>query len=223
MMVYKKSVFDFSERNGHNTLMSIEDEDVSGGIKFRDRPGGSVLYQAAVDGKIDGILADNVSRMFRSMSDGIETAEFFIEIGCKLYFTDYGQHPVDISTESGFMWFTMQLMMAHLERMKIRKRTKDSHTIRRNNGFATSHAPYGFDKPTKEYEGQKNLKLVVNKQEMAVVEAIFNWKEKHSFSYQAIANQLNEMDIKTKNGNAWDKKTVFNVIKYHNSISKTVA
>lgn len=208
MEVYRQSVKNFSIRNEHEVVLTFEDEDVSGGIALKDRPSGSKLYEAAMARKIEGILADNVSRMFRDMEDGICMANRFREAGIKVFFSDFGAQPIDIETESGFLWFVMQLAMAHMERMKIRKRTKDSHAMRRKLSLATSHAPYGKDKT-------EDNRLVDNPAEMEVVNLIIKQRDALGYSFQAIADDLNKSSIPSKRGGLWDKKAVSNTIKYY--------
>jgi DNA invertase Pin-like site-specific DNA recombinase len=208
MEVYRQSVKNFSIRNEHDVILTFEDEDVSGGISLKDRPSGSKLYEAAMSRKIEGILADNVSRMFRDMEDGICMANRFREAGIKVFFSDFGAQPIDIETESGFLWFVMQLAMAHMERMKIRKRTKDSHAMRRKLNLATSHAPYGMDKT-------EDNRLVVNDTEMEVVNRMIEYRDGQGFSFQAIADLFNAEGTCSKRGGLWDKKAISNTIKYY--------
>ena len=139
-------------------------------------------------------------------------ANRFREAGIKVFFVDYGAHPIDIETESGFIWFVMQLTMAHLERMKIKKRTKDALRMRRNNGYATSHVPYGFDKEP------GTGKLIPVEGEMRAVKTIIEFRNVRLWSYEKIADELNFKGIPAKKGGKWDKKTVSNVYKYHTQL-----
>lgn len=207
LQVYRESVLMFAERNKYNVPVIYEDEDVSGGLAFRKRPEGRKVWEAAVEGRIKGILSDNVSRMFRDMEDGIVTANRLKEMNIKLFFVDYGSTPIDIQTESGFLWFVMQLTMAHIERMKIQKRTKDAHRIRRKNGLATSHTPYGKDK----IEGGR---LIDNPCEMSIVRKIVSMRDS-GCTFQSIADHLNHDKVPTKKGREWDKKTVSNTYNFH--------
>lgn len=209
MQVYRESVNNFCIRNNHTVSASFEDEDISGGMALKDRPEGAKLYEMAMAHRIDGILADNVSRMFRDMEDGISMANRFREAGIKVFFTDYGSEPIDIETESGFLWFVMQLTMAHIERMKIKKRTSDAHRMRRRNGLATSHAPYGYDK----VDGR----IIENNEEMTVVRFILLWRQDGE-SYDMIARRLNESDRKPKKGGQWSAKTIRDVVLYQEKL-----
>jgi DNA invertase Pin-like site-specific DNA recombinase len=146
LQVYRERMQSFCLRWNHEIVESFEDEDVSGGIPLKERPEGSKMYINLMQHKADGVLFDNISRMFRDMEDGVSTANRFTEAGIKMFVSDGSSDPIDIETESGFTFFVFQLMYAHLERMKIRKRTKDAHTMRRKNSLPTSQTPYGFDK-----------------------------------------------------------------------------
>ena len=102
-------------------------------------------------------------------------------------------------------------MYAHLERMKIRKRTKDAHTMRRKNNLPTSHAPYGFDK----VDG----KLVPNKDEMRWVRLIITMRNTDGATFDAIKDFLNDENVPTKKGGStWTKKVVYGIYNYHSKL-----
>jgi DNA invertase Pin-like site-specific DNA recombinase len=211
LQVYRERMNAFCIRWNHEIIQSFEDEDVSGGIPLRERPQGSIMYINLMQHKADGVLFDNVSRMFRDMEDGISTANRFTEAGIKLFVSDGSSDPIDIETESGFTFFVFQLMYAHLERMKIRKRTKDAHTMRRRTGLPTSHTPYGFDK----IDG----KLVPNSIEQRWVSIIKTMRDVDGRTFDQIKDFLNQEKAPTKKGGAtWTKKVVYGIYNYHNKI-----
>lgn len=211
LQVYRERMKSFCIRWNHEIIQSFEDEDVSGGIPLRERPQGSIMYFNLMQHKADGVLFDNVSRMFRDMEDGITTANRFTEAGIKLFVSDGSSDPIDIETESGFTFFVFQLMYAHLERMKIRKRTKDAHTMRRKTGLPTSHAPYGFD--------NVNGKLVANETEQRWVRIIKTMRDSDGRTFDQIKDFLNQEKAPTKKGGAnWTKKVVYGIYNYHNKI-----
>lgn len=193
--------------------MTFEDEDVSGGIKFKERPEGRKLYQRLMNKESDGMVADNVSRVFRSAADGFATIEEFRDAGVKFFICDQGQAPLDIDTEQGFIMFTIQLMTAQLERMKIKKRTQDAHSMRRKTGLATTHAQFGYDKIVEKSGDHIIRRVIENKAEQEVLSQIIEWHNGGS-TYYAIAMNLNEKGIPAKKGGTWTGKTVKGVIEY---------
>jgi DNA invertase Pin-like site-specific DNA recombinase len=211
LMVYRERMQAFCIRWNHDIIDSFEDEDVSGGIPLKERPEGSKMYLNLMQHKADGVLFDNISRMFRDMEDGISTANRFSEAGIKMYVSDGSSDPIDIETESGFTFFVFQLMYAHLERMKIRKRTKDAHTMRRKTGLPTSHAPYGFDK----VDGR----LIENPIEQRWVKVILSLRNDENKTFDYIKDFLNQENAPTKKGTSnWTKKVVFGIYNYHSKI-----
>ena len=211
LQVYRERMQSFCIRWSHEIIASFEDEDVSGGIPLKERPEGSKMYISLMQHKADGVLFDNISRMFRDMEDGVSTANRFQEAGIKMYVSDGSSDPIDIETESGFTFFVFQLMYAHLERMKIRKRTKDAHTMRRKNNLPTSHTPYGFDK----VDG----KLVPNTNEMRWVRLIITMRNTDGATFDAIKDFLNNERIPTKKGGStWTKKVVYGIYNYHSKL-----
>jgi DNA invertase Pin-like site-specific DNA recombinase len=211
LLVYKERMDAFCARWNHTIVDSWEDEDVSGGIPLKDRPAGSIMYKNLFLGKADGVLFDNVSRMFRDMEDGITTVNRFTESGIKMFVSDGSADPIDIESESGFLFFVMQLTFAHIERMKIKKRTKDAHTMRRKTGLPTSHTQYGFDKV--------NGRLVIREDEMDVVTLILKSRDEDKMTFDLITNNLNDQGIPSKKGGKWSKKVVFGVYNYHKKIA----
>lgn len=218
MQVYRESIERFCQYGGHQIDITFEDEDVSGGLPFRERPAGKLLFNRLMNGEVDGMVADNVSRVFRSAADGFATIELFRDAGVKFFICDQGQVPLDIDSEQGFIMFTIQLMTAQLERMKVKKRTADAHKVRRKIGLATSHAQYGYDKIVTHHGDQVVKKLVVNTDEMLVVKQMFQWRSE-GMSFYSIAKTLNEMNIQAKKGGSWTGKTVQGVIEYHNTVN----
>jgi DNA invertase Pin-like site-specific DNA recombinase len=203
--VYQKQCERFCETFNHELIQSFVDEDVSGKIEFKKRPQGKLCYELLMKGNV-GIITPNLSRIFRDAQDGMNTGFEFSNKGIVLYFTDMGGMPVNLKTSTGFMSFSMQLIMSHIERLMIIERTTNALKIKRENGQATSHVPFGFDKVGKS--------LVPNAKEQLVVDLINDLVER-KLSFLTISESFNDKGIKSKKGGKWTSKTVKGVYEYN--------
>ena len=219
IQVYRESIERFCKYGNHEIVGVYEDEDVSGGMPFKERPQGKLIYESLMNGDVDGMVADNVSRVFRSAADGFATIEEFRNAGVKFFICDQGQMPLDIDSEQGFMLFSFQLMYAQLERMKIKKRTTDAHSMRRKTGLATTHAQYGYNKVSEHHAGNLINKIVPCEVEQRIVAKILQWSQEGKTKY-SIAKSLNKKNIPAKKGGIWTGKTVAGVISYQDKICK---
>jgi DNA invertase Pin-like site-specific DNA recombinase len=219
IQVYRESIERFCKYGNHEIVGVYEDEDVSGGMPFRERPQGKLIYESLMNGDVDGMVADNISRVFRSAADGFATIEEFRDAGVKFFICDQGQVPLDVDSEQGFMLFSFQLMYAQLERMKIKKRTSDAHKMRRKNGLATTHAQYGYNKISDTQYGNLVNRVVPCEKEQEVVKQIMELHISNISNY-SIAKFLNNNGIPAKKGGIWTGKTIKGVIDYQLEISK---
>ena len=219
IQVYRESIERFCKYGNHEIVGVYEDEDVSGGMPFRERPQGKLLYESLMNGDVDGMVADNISRVFRSAADGFATIEQFRDAGVKFFICDQGQVPLDVDSEQGFMLFSFQLMYAQLERMKIKKRTSDAHKMRRKTGLATTHAQFGYNKISDTQYSNIVNRIVPCEKEQAVVKQIMELHISNISNY-SIAKFLNNNSIPAKKGGLWTGKTVKGVIDYQLEISK---
>jgi len=223
--LYIEQARKFCERYGHELVREFSDPDVSGGIPFRERPDGSKAYQMLINKEVDGIISDDTARSFRDVEDGISTWNRWTEAGRAIFYGDCFGEPLDISTPAGFRNAITPLVEAHMERLKIKYRTKRAMTRMRANSKITSHLPFGFSR--------NEFDLVEIPEEMAAVSQIMQWHHE-GFQYAKIAEMLNGLGIssKRKKGSVfgkknprvmsglWSGKTVKGVILYHSQLKK---
>lgn len=210
LQMYEQSIKRFCEYHNHTLVGQFQDEDVSGGIAFASRPSGSECYKLLMEGKADGIIVGDVSRMFRDLENGVVTERIFRENGIKMLFADGNGTPVDTTTETGFMMFLFPLLQAHLGRLNRKVTTTKNMEYRRKIGLATSHCPYGYYRSKTEGDN----KLYENPDEMLVVDFIFD-SVASSHTLTDIAKMLNNQGIKSKTGKLWSRASVESVQEYH--------
>lgn len=69
--------------------------------------------------------------------------------------------------------------------------------------YLGTHAPYGYDKITIVENKKKCPTLKINEEEANVVRMIFDWFVNENIGTQNIANRLNDLNIRTRNGHIW--------------------
>jgi len=210
LLRYEESTRQFCVRHNHNLVGVFSDEDVSGSTRFRDRPQGRIAFEMLITKQADGIIADDTTRMFRDLEDGIFTMNRIEEAGALLFYGDGYGEPVSIATPNGFRNAIYPLVDAHLERLKIKDRIIKSMVYKRSNGLATSLPPFGF----KRSEDKEDKKLYPIEEEMRVVDIIFAMYGRFG-NYSQVAEYLNENNLSSKHGGIWYGKTVKGVIEYH--------
>jgi DNA invertase Pin-like site-specific DNA recombinase len=87
------------------------------------------------------------------------------------------------------------------ERLCIRARTRGALKAKKARGEKTGgDCPFGFN----EDQGR----LIPNQEEQNVISEVLDLRDREGFSFQKIADFLNDRDIKTKTGKSWCRKTV---------------
>lgn len=194
----------FFERFGFQLGVMLTDEDVSAGIPFSERPNGSVIYNRLLTGQSHGVVSIKVDRMFRDAVDGLNVARMFNEKGFRMYFTEFGDNYIDISTYSGYMQFGLQLLMAEGERIRVKERTSAVLQHMKKSGRIYSSEPFGFTA----IDGRN----VPNESEQETIRQILAY---HALgkSLTWIAGQLNSLHIKPKRAICWTHGLVGRVIR----------
>lgn len=178
----------YLEAQGYEVAGVFTDVGVSGSIPIFERPQGKMMYDHMITGKADGMIALNLSRLFRNTQDAIAVADQMEKLGKSMILLD--MH-MDTSTPYGRAFYTIMNAMNQLERDQARERTRSVMQNLKSNLKVYGNVPYGFDRQGKD--------LVLNKGEMRVVRKIFMMHEE-GHSNRAIARQLTNWGIPTKTG-----------------------
>lgn len=101
---------------------------------------------------------------------------------------------------------------------KIQRRGMD--VSQKSGNFTKPVAPYGYDKVKVAINGKKHPTLEINEDEAKVVRMIFHWYVDEGIGALKIANRLNEMGLRTRNGILWKKTTILKMLKNEHYIGK---
>lgn len=178
----------YLEAQGYEVAGVFTDIGVSGSVPIFERPQGKLMYDHMITGKADGMIALNLSRLFRNTRDAITVADQMEKLGKSMILLD--MH-MDTSTPYGRAFYTIMNAMNQLERDQARERTRSVMQNLKSNLKVYGNVPYGFDRQGKD--------LVLNKGEMRVIRKIFMMYEE-GHSNRAIARQLTDWGVPTKTG-----------------------
>ena len=150
----------------------------------------------------DCLVVYSLSRLSRSTKDTLEIADQLSKKGVDLVSLS---ERIDTTSASGKMVFRLLAVLAEFERDQISERTKSAMGYKKANGGKVGPTPFGFD--------QLDGKLIPNEAELNVVK-VMRMLRARGFSYQRIADHLNENGIPTKNnGKQWFKAGVSYILK----------
>ena len=189
-----KVLLDFCNRKGFENVISLVDEDVSGGMQLFLRPQGKLLSETK---KGDTIIVTHSTRLFRNFRDSVCTALDFIDNGVNLIILDSGEEPISKDIQREMMMY-ISFLFAHVEKRQIGERTRNGLKNRRSNGQTNSRERFGYTNISKGKEGKE----VVNEKEIEILR-VMNDKRELGYSYAKIAKHLNDNQLYTKKGTKW--------------------
>ncbi len=139
-----------------------------------------------------GIVISKLDRLTRSVKDmGTLLEGYFI----KKYTLHVVDEKIDTGTASGIMMVNILMSVAQWERETISERTRAALQVKKDRGEKTGGLiPYGYD--------CKNGVLFENIYEKYIINDILNLKN-IGYSFQKIADQLNDAGHKTKTNKKW--------------------
>lgn len=98
----------------------------------------------------------------------------------------------------------LMIFCAEQERRNIEMRTRAGRAVKSaKGGYAGGRPPYGY----KTVRGV----LTVDEAEAPIVKMIFEMRDKHGFTFDAVAEYLNDQHTPTRTGKAWARGSVFKV------------
>lgn len=185
----------YATREGLTVIAELQD-DISGTVPIRQRPGGRSLYEFIDNHSADAVIFFTVDRITRD-EDLIEINMLRRDVrnaGMELHYANDGGK-ADLSTMGG-MIDTFKAAVAAEERKKIVERTIRGRNAKARAGkiIGAWRAPYGYRR-----DGDK---LVVDEKEAEIVRQMFAWyangdDEGKPITNAAIGRRLAEMRIPT--------------------------
>ena len=153
-----------------------------------------------VAGKIDMIITKSISRFARNTVTLLETVRRLKEINVDVYFEEQNIHSI---SGDGELMLTILASFAQAESLSVSENCKWRIRNKYKEGIPNTFSILGYDVS----KGQ----LTINQAEAETVKIIFSdYLSGHG--RLAIANKLNELGLKTKQGKAWDSSKIRDVL-----------
>lgn len=201
IIVQENKIREYCRFKNINLNQIITDEDISGGTPFRERPGGSQIFNSLSAG--DTIISIKPDRLFRNVQDALLTVDHWDHHNISLHIIDLGGNSIDTKTAMGRLFFTQAISMAEFERRITGERTKAILNNRKDSSKVYCNKILGFEKI--------NGELLPNPIEMQTVRKIFSLAANHNPNQ--IANALNQTGITTKTGSKFLPSTIRYILK----------
>ena len=188
-----------------------KDEGISG-KSIDERDGRKRLINDIKNNYIDNILVYKIDRLTRSTKDLIELIELFNTCNCSF---NSLTESIDTESPTGRMFIKIIGIFAEFERETIVERIKIGleRKVREGYTIANKNISYGY------YKNKGDNIQKINEFEKYIVRKIFNMFL-DGYSLIKISNYLNKYNIKTKNGNMWNSKTIKLILTNSNYIGK---
>ena len=196
-------ILDYAKLRGLKLLSRdvVIDDGVSGGIPLWDREAGGLLLDRIESGKYQHIIAVKLDRLFRLVSDALETIDYLHGEGIGVHIIDLNGQALDTSSSMGRFFITMMAALAEMERGLISERTQEGMAYLKDNHLQFTYAIYGWDV-------KDNGSLVPNWKEQGLIDYMSWQMEKNGMSATSVARSMNKKGHRGKLGGKWNSSTV---------------
>lgn len=179
----------------HNYTVVAEKIEAISGAMVMARTGFRELCELANAGQLSVIVADIPDRLGRG--DAIAKLEFMAQMyGARI---EYAQPGRDTSTVEGLIQHSAEQMVSGIERLNIRRRTKNGKIewAKRGRVIAAARRPYGYS--IKKIYDDRNRKIDCTLEpieaEAKIVRQIFDWCVTNGMTTTEIARRLTEEGV----------------------------
>ncbi|MEU6244823.1 recombinase family protein [Streptomyces sp. NPDC047024] len=186
---------------GVRIIKVCPDGGITGKAGDDERPGLAEALQMLADGEADGLLAPNLDRVARELTQQEAILAVVWAHGKRVFTADRGEHLPD-DEDDPMRTFVRQVMgaAAQLERGLIAKRLRNGRKTKAAKGEYAYGAPaYG--------QRSEDKALTVDADEAAVLDQMRTWQAE-GISIRGICDRLNERNIPSKRGGRWHPTTV---------------
>ncbi|MCW3472666.1 recombinase family protein [Rhodococcus pyridinivorans] len=203
--VQERDCRNYARSHNMRIVKICRDEAITGKAGDDERPGLSETLQILAEGKADAMLAPNLDRLARHLTQQEAILSVVWAHGKRVFTADRGEHLPD-DDDDPMRTFVRQVMgaAAQLERGLIVKRLKSGRRQKvESGGYATGAPPFG----QRAIDGA----LVEHPEETAVLRQVRAWAAE-GVGVRAIARRLNEAGIPSKRGGRWHPSTVARLV-----------
>ncbi len=181
---------------------NFADEGISG-ASAEKRPDFMRMIKRCKKGKIDVIITKSISRFARNTLDAIKYVRLLKAMNVGVLFEKEG---IDTLQESSELFLTIMSSLAQEELISLSQNVKIGIRMRMKNGQVNYqyHRFFGFQK------GPDGMPQIIP-QQAEVVKRIYQ-SYQIGYSYQKIADELNEENIPYLKGQTWNKNRVSGIL-----------
>lgn len=178
----------------------IEEKAVSGGMPFKDRPQGKIVFEKLNANDI--LICYKLDRLFRNSLDALQTTEELTKMGVGLVLLNI--HHKDITRDAvGKLVLSILSAVAEMEKDTIKVRMMDGKAARKSKGgYVGGVVPFGY-RSIKDPNVEKGKILVEHEREQEIIDGLRIWIETGK-TYQSFSD-LMANDGMNKNASAWCK------------------
>lgn len=197
----EKDCRNWARKAGHRIVRVCTDGGITGKAGDDERPGLAEALQLLADKQADGLLAPNLDRVARQLTQQEAILSVVWAQGARAFTADRGEHLPD-DDDDPMRTFVRQVMgaAAQLERGLIVKRLKSGRrTKAASGGYAHGAPAYGQKAVNNELATDATEAAVLKQMRALAAEGI---------SVRGIADLLNEQGVPSKRGGKWHPTTV---------------
>lgn len=188
-----------------------KDTDYSG--KNLDRPDFERMYKDIENGLIHTVICYKLDRVSRSVNDFSTLITDLTDKGVN--FVSLTEN-FDTSTPLGRAMMYISSVFAQLERETISERVKDNmYDLFAAGRWVGGKIPMGYDSENITVNGRKASRLLINKNEAAIVKYIFDEYVKDGSSTLTVARDLISKGIKSKNNQNLSSTAIARILSNH--------
>jgi DNA invertase Pin-like site-specific DNA recombinase len=188
----------------------VIDDGVSGGIPLWDRHGGGLLLDRLESGKYQHIIAVKLDRLFRLVSDTLETIDYLHSEDIGVHIIDLKGQALDTSSSMGRFFITMMAALAEMERGLISERTQEGMAYLKDNHLQFTRVIYGWN-------AKADGSIVPNWKEQELIDYMWWQMAKNGMSATSVARSMNKKGHTGKLGGKWTASNVLRAVRndYH--------
>jgi site-specific DNA recombinase len=196
---------EFAEKKGWSIVAEYIDPGITG--RTLDRPGLRELLAAAEEHTFDVVVVHELSRLSRSVFD---TFAFFEALGkSNVGFVSVKEPQFDLSTPTGrlLLIFIAGINQYYIDVLRLHTKKSKRQRIRQGL-YNASVPPYGY-----RHSGDARTPPVIVEEEAKAVRMAFEHYATGRYSFQEIADLLNDAGFRTRRGRRFSKDTVTDMIR----------
>lgn len=193
---------EFTKKEGYELIEVYADEGISG-TKMKNRFEFLRLLKDAHNDLFDMVVVKDISRFARNTVDFLQSIRELKSLGIETVFLTGN---MSVLGNSEFV-LTIFGALAQEESANTSKRVKFGKHLNAQKG-RVPNLIYGYEKTPGDY-----FHLEINEKEAEIVKKIFFEYTQNEIGCTRIANQLNELGLRTKRGYLWSQNAVSRILK----------